>query len=108
VRDVAEEEAELLADLDEGLGSLLHERQRAPQQRAVPLSRYERLETRDELVDRQSPDPHAVEPVEPVSVELSAGLLHLIDAEALDEIVHREDLVLRPGGPADEREVIGH
>src|SRR5205814_9804201 len=108
VSDVPEEEAELIADLDQRLRSLLHERQRSPQEGAVPLCGYERLETRDELVDRQTPNPYAVEPIEAVPVEFSAGLLHLIDAETVDEVVHREDLVLRPGGPADEREVVDH
>jgi len=51
----------------------------------------------EQLVVGEAADPEPVEVVEAVAVPLPAGLLHVIDAPPLHELVEREDLLLGPG-----------
>ena len=48
----------------------------------------------------------AVEPFEALAVEHGTALLDVLDVETGRELVERQDLLLAPGGPAKEREVV--
>ena len=54
----------------------------------------ERQQPVDEVVVVEPADPLAVQPLEPLAVEGGAALLDLLEVEALDELVEREDLLL--------------
>ena len=96
----------MLLGLAERLHPLLDEWRDLAEHRAVPAGGHERLEPPDQLIDGELSDPDAVEVVEPVLVPLTAGALDLLDLPDADQVVGREDLVLRPRRPTDEREVV--
>ena len=66
----------------------------------------ERAQALDEVVRLEPPDPLAVEPFEPLAVEDGAALVDGRQVEALDDLVDREDLLLGPGRPAEQRQVV--
>src|SRR5687767_14771430 len=107
-RRLGEKELELVTRLRERSHPLAHERERLADDLSVPLGGHEVPQTPEQVVLAQLADPHAVEPVEPCLVPFTAGAVHLIHPPAPRELVHGEDLLLRPGRPSDQREVIDH
>ena len=66
----------------------------------------ERPQPVDEVVRLEPTDPLAVEPLEPLAVEDGAALVDVVELEALDDLVDRQDLLLGAGRPAEQREVV--
>ena len=109
------QEADQLADGVELGQPLRDHRQEGPQlvvlghpvdPAGAQLGGDERPETLDEIVRVQPADPLPVEPFEPLPVEHRAALVDVGQLEALDDLVDRQDLLLGPGRPAEQRQVV--
>src|SRR4029077_4588128 len=66
----------------------------------------ERAQPVDELVHREAPDPLAVEPLESLAVEDGPALVDRLELEPGAQLVEPEDLLLRSGRPAEQRQVV--
>ena len=61
---------------------------------------------RGELLRGEAADIFRVHPGELVHVENRGGFAHALHAERLDEFIHREELPLVPGVPAEQRHIV--
>ena len=112
---VDEEEADEVADRTEDGQPLLDERDEGPDlvdgRRPVDpagdgVGLEERQEPLGQLVRGEPADPLPVEPLEPLAIEDRSALVDGVELEPGAQLVEPEDLLLGPGRPAEEREVV--
>ena len=103
------QEAGQLGGIGQANHALLHQRHQPGQSVSSDSGRRdERAEPSGQLGIGQGADVDAIEVVEPVAVEHGASLVDLGDLEPLRQLVQREQLLFRPGRPAEEGEEVDH